>query len=57
MYLIVPQITEISYDIKIDNEQFPGIKKFDSSKPFNSIEGPFLSKEEIKDFLIKQKVI
>lgn len=57
MYLIVPQITEISYDIKIDNKQFPGIKKFDSSKPFNSIEGPFLSKEEIKDFLIKQKVI
>ena len=57
MYLIVPQITELSYDIKIDNKQFPGIKKFDSSKQFNSMEGPFLSKEEIKDFLIKQKVI
>lgn len=55
MYIILPQITEIS--TKIDMSKYPGVKQFDKNKPFNSKDGPLLSKKQIKDFLIKNKVI
>ena len=54
MYIIFPQITEVSN--KIDLNQYPNIKKFDGSKPINSRNGPFLSKEEIKDLLEKNNL-
>ncbi len=55
MYIILPQLTEVSG--KINNLLYPSINKFDSSKSFNSKDGPFLTKKEIKDFLIKNKII
>ena len=55
MYLIFPQLTEVSR--KIDMDKFPNSKKFDSIKPFNSKFGPFLSKKDIKELLIKLNII
>lgn len=55
MYIIFPQITEVS--TKIHYDKYPNLKKFDKSIPFNSKDGPFLSKMEIKDFLINNKII
>lgn len=55
MYLIFPQLTEVFS--KIDMDKFPNSKKFDSTKPFNSKFGPFLSKKDIKELLIKLNVI
>ena len=55
MYIVLPQLTEVS--TKIDLSKNPNIKKFDSNKPFNSKDGPFLSKTEIKEFLIKNNII
>ena len=55
MYIIFPQLTEVSKKIKLTN--YPNIKKFDLKKPINSKEGPFLSKDELKEFLSKNNVI
>jgi len=55
MYLIFPQLTEVFS--KIDMDKFPNSKKFDITKPFNSKFGPFLSKKDIKELLIKLNVI
>jgi len=55
LYIIFPQLKEISEKIRVEN--YPNIKKFDNSKPFISKNGPFLSKNEIKQFLIKNKLI
>jgi len=55
MYIIIPQITEVS--TKIDLNKYHNIKKFDQSKPFNTKDGPFLSKKEIKEFIIKNKIL
>ncbi len=55
MHLIFPQLTEVSR--KIDMDKFPNLKKFDSTKPFNSKFGPFLSKKDIKELLIKLNII
>ncbi len=55
MYLIIPQLQEVSSKIEIEN--YPNLKKFDVSKPFNSKLGPFLSKKEIIEFLTKLNLI
>ena len=55
MYIILPQMTEISK--KIDLKKYSNVKKFDKSKPFNSKDSPFLSKQEINDFIVKQNII
>lgn len=55
MYLIRPQLTEVSN--KIDLIKYASIKEFDISKPFNSKYGPFLTKKEIKEFLLNNSVI
>ena len=55
MYIIIPQITEVS--TKIDLSKYHNIKKFDQTKPFNTKNGPFLSKKEIKEFIIKNKIL
>jgi len=55
MYLIRPQLTEVSN--KIDLKKYPAIMKFDKSKPFNSEDGPFLTKKEINEFLSKNNLI
>ena len=55
IFIIFPQITELFEEI--DLSKYKDIKKFDIKKPFNSKDGPFLSKEEILDFLIDSNVI
>lgn len=55
MYVIFPQISEVSS--KIDLNKYPNIRKFDKSKLFNSKDGPFLSKKEIKELLNKMNII
>ena len=55
MYLIFPQLTEVSK--KIDIDKIPNLKKFDVTTPFNSKFGPFLSKKDIKELLIKINII
>jgi len=55
MYIISPQITEISK--KLDIDKYPNINKFDTSKPFNSQEENYLSEEEIREFLINNNII
>ncbi len=55
MYVIFPQLTEVSTKIEIN--EYRGIRKFDGSMPINSNRGPFLSKKEIKQFLIKNNII
>jgi len=55
MYVISPQLPEVSMNIDIN--KYPKSKKFDVSKPFNSKDGPFLSKGEIKNFLTEKKII
>jgi len=55
MYVIIPQMTEVS--TKIDLNKYPNITKFDCSKPFNTRKGPFLSKDELKDFLKINNII
>ena len=55
MYIITPQLPEVS--MNIDITKYPKSKKFDGSKPFNSKDGPFLSKGEIKKFLTEKKII
>ncbi len=55
MYIVKPQLPEVSMDIDIT--KYPKSKKFDVSKPFNSKDGPFLSKGEIKKFLTEKKII
>ena len=58
MYIIFPQLTELSEVSRvIDMSKYPDIKKFDVSQPFDSRNGPFLSKEEIKAFLQEKKII
>ncbi|MFX1277691.1 MAG: polysaccharide biosynthesis protein [Promethearchaeota archaeon] len=54
-YIIFPQITEVSKHL--DLTKYPNIKKFDKTKPFNTKEGPFLSKKELKDLLINNTII
>ncbi len=54
MYIIIPQITEVS--TKIDLKKYPNLKKLDRSKPFNTNSEPLLSKEKIREFLIKNKI-
>ena len=34
-----------------------GLKKFDKDLPFNAKDGPFLSKNEIKDLLFKNDIL
>ena len=48
-------MTEVSKLIEL--EKFPDIKKFDKIKTFISKDGPFLTKSEIKEFLIKNNII
>lgn len=55
LYIIFPQITEISR--KLDLNRYPEIKKYEKTKPFTSKEGPFLSKSEIKSFIVKNYYI
>ena len=55
MYIIFPQLTEVS--TRLEQNKYPNLKKFDSSEPFNSRDGPFLSKNEIKEFLRKNNII
>ena len=55
MYIIFPQISEVSQNIEL--EKYPNIKKFDIKKPFNSRNGPFLSKDEILKFLKDNEII
>ncbi|KKN46128.1 hypothetical protein LCGC14_0675990 [marine sediment metagenome] len=55
MYVIIPQLPEVSMDIDITN--YPKSKKFDVSNPFNSEDSHFLSKGEIKKFLTEKKII
>jgi FlaA1/EpsC-like NDP-sugar epimerase len=55
MYLIFPQLTEVSR--KIDMDKFPNLKKIDNTIPFNSKIGPYLTKKEIKELLIKINII
>ena len=55
MYIIIPQIKEIFS--KIDLSRFSNLKKFDPSQPINSKYGSFLSKEEIKRYLINNNII
>lgn len=55
MYVIFPQLIEVSKEI--DKKKYPNLKKFNKSKPFNSKDGPFLSKKEIYNMLIKNKII
>jgi len=55
IYMILPQLPEVSN--KIDLGKYPKIKKFDISKSYNSKIGPFLTKNEIKEFLIKNNII
>ena len=49
MYIVFPQITEVSR--KIYFTSYPNIKKFEKNEPFNSKEGPFLSKEELTELI------
>jgi len=55
MYVIIPQLTEVYQ--KLDLNKYSNVKKFDKNKPFNSKEAPLLTKEEIKNFLIKNSII
>ena len=55
MYVILPQITEVSS--RLDLNKYPNIRKFDRSKPFNSKDGPFLTKNEINELLKKMNLI
>ncbi|MBN1800516.1 MAG: polysaccharide biosynthesis protein, partial [Candidatus Lokiarchaeota archaeon] len=55
MYNVIPQLNDL-VDL-INFSKYKNVKKFDETLPFNSAEGPFLSKKEIKDFLIKKKII
>lgn len=55
MFIIFPQLTEVSKEINV--EKYPNFEKFDGSKPYNSSEGQFLSKNEIKEFLIINNII
>ena len=55
MYIIIPQLPEVSASIDING--YPKSEKFDVTKPFNSKEGPYLSKKEIKIFLTQKKII
>jgi FlaA1/EpsC-like NDP-sugar epimerase len=55
IFIILPQIKEIFS--KIDLSQFSNLKKFDQSQPFNTKNGPFLSKQEIKKYLININII
>ena len=54
-YIIFPQLTEVSNRLILS--KYPNVKKFDNTKPFNSKEVLFLSKSEIKEFLMKHKII
>ncbi|MFX1297587.1 MAG: polysaccharide biosynthesis protein [Promethearchaeota archaeon] len=55
IYVIIPQLKEVSH--LINKALFPNLRKFNKSKPFISKEGIPISKEQIKNFLIKNKVI
>lgn len=55
MFIIFPQLTEVSR--KIDESKYPNLRNFDGKSAFNSKEGPFLSKEEIKELSIKTNII
>lgn len=55
MFVIIPQLRDISS--KLNLKLYPNIKKFELSNFSNSNEGPFLSKNEIKDLLIKKAII
>ncbi|MFX1380792.1 MAG: polysaccharide biosynthesis protein [Promethearchaeota archaeon] len=55
MYIVFPQLTEVS--VKLNHSFYPNLNRFDNSKSYNSKDGPFLTKEEIKDFLIKNNII
>ena len=54
-YIIFPHIKE--FFSKTNLSQFTNLKKFDLSQPFNSKNGPFLSKQEIKRYLINKIII
>ncbi len=53
-YIIFPQMTEITKEK--DLKKYPNIKQFDINKPSKSNQGPFLTKEEIKEFLIQNNI-
>ena len=55
IYVIIPQLVDITR--KIDLNKYPNIKQFDLNKPFISKDGPFLSKAELKEYLIKHNII
>ncbi len=54
-YLIAPQVPEVL--VKIDFKKYPNVKKLDGNKSYNSKEGPFLSKDQINEFLRKNNII
>ncbi len=55
MYLILPQLPELHKMIVLG--KYTKLKKFDKEKPFNSKEEDYLSKKEIRDFLIQNKIM
>ena len=55
MYLVLPQLPELLRMIVLG--KYPKLEKFDKEKPFNSKEEDYLSKKEIRDFLIQNNII
>ncbi len=55
IHIIFPQIMEVL--AKIDYNIYPNIKKFDISKPFNSKNSSYLTKDELQEFLILNKIL
>ena len=55
MYIIIPQLIPVLS--KLDLSKFKNLKRFNKETPFNSKEGPFLTKKEIKDFLLRIQVL
>jgi len=55
IYMILPQITEIS--TRINLKKYLNMVMFDGKSPFNSKDGPFLSRKEIKEHLKKYNLI
>jgi FlaA1/EpsC-like NDP-sugar epimerase len=55
MYLILQQVSEHIY--KINLNQYPNIRQLDENITFDSKVGPFLTKEEILNYLINHKII
>ncbi len=55
MYIILPQLPELHNNLVL--KKYPELIEFDRSKPFNSKEETYLSKIELKDYLIRNKLL